>query len=232
MKKRTLVLLLCLAMVSILAVDGTFAQQASGLFKSLTGWLGDTLGIPSADPAQLDVEIITGTSGILTPAHYEGAFTWQKAGNAVVHKNTCVKNVQTETAFVRLCIAVKTADCLQMQLQSVPADYAMATQSIRIAGEPFTLYTFDYTKALAMNEETPQILMDFALVKETTNEDLAALGNDFVQIQSYAVQASAFQQLDEYGNKIPENDTDTPSMSPGTALNSALGPIDRFNPFQ
>ena len=230
MKKRTLALLLCIALVTLVAVNDTLAAEVVGAFNKLTDLLGDVLGNPSADPAALDVQIVSSTDGVLTPAHYADAFAWEKV--TPVQKTTCVQNVQSEAAFVRICIAVKQAECLKFRLAEVPEGYAVAQEkTITIGGKAFTLYTFDYQQKLAQNSSTPVITMDFALTKETTNEHLAALGTDFVQVRSFAIQASAFAKLDEAGNQIAKDDTTTQPMKPEIALQHALGDMESFNPF-
>lgn len=229
MKKRTLVLLLCMALAALVAVNDTLATEVVGVFNKLTNLLGDVLGNPTADPAALDVQIISNTDGVLSSAHYEGGFAWEKV--TPVHKTTCVQNMQAEAAYVRICIAVKKADCLKYRLAGVPTGYIKAEKQIAIGGEDFMLYTFDYNQQLKRGSRTPVITMDFALTKETTNEHVAALGTDFVQIKSFAIQASAFARLDENGNQIAKDDKTTQPMKPETALQYALGDIKAFNPF-
>lgn len=222
MKKRALVLLVCVALAALVAVNDTLATAVQGWFNTVFG------NAPTTGDA-LDVEIVSSTTGVLTPAHYADGFAWSKV--TPVQKTTCVRNVQEEAAFVRICIAVKQADCLKARLPAVPEGYINAEKQIAIGGAAFTLYTFDYQQQLTQGSSSPAITMDFALTKETTNEHLAALGTDFVQVKSFAIQASAFAKLDENGNQIANDDTTTQPMKPETALQHALGDINTFNPF-
>lgn len=229
MKKRSLVLLLCLALVALVAVNDTLATTAKGWFKDLTQALG--LDAPTHNPQALDVDIVTSNSGVLTPAHYDDSFDWSKVDP--VKKTTYAQNAAEKDAFVRICIAVKNAPgVLYHQMPSNVVSYAEhIDKEYEIGSETFTLYTFDYKGKLAKGESTPSIVMDFALDKSTTNEDLADLGADFVRVQTFAIEADAFAQLNEAGEKITDQSTDKTPMSPTTALNNALGDINTFNPF-
>ena len=224
MKKKGLVLLVCLALVAIVGVNDTMANSVQGWFKDLSAWLGDALGKPDVNPQSLDVELVSAADGVLIPSHYEDTFAWEKV-NSVTH-TTYVQNVADEAAFVRICIAVKEDAVLKYQ---PPVGQGYVTRTISQKG--YTVYTFDYADKLASGAKTPDITMQVALTKETDNEDLARIGTDFIKVQSFAIQASAFAKLDEQGKQIPDGDTTTPSMKPETALNSALGDRATFNPF-
>lgn len=229
MKKKGLVLLVCLALVAIVGVNDTMANSVQGWFKDLSAWLGDALGKPDVNPQSLDVELVSAADGVLIPSHYADPFAWEKV-NPVTH-TTYVQNVAdeaafVEAAFVRICIAVKEDSVLKYQ---PPVGQGYVTRTISQKG--YTVYTFDYADTLAAGAKTPDITMQVALTKETDNEALARIGTDFIKVQSFAIQASAFAKLDEQGKQIPDGDTTTPSMKPETALNSALGDRATFNPF-
>ena len=224
MKKKGLVLLVCLALVAIVGVNDTMANSVQGWFKDLSAWLGDALGKPDVNPQSLDVELVSAADGVLIPSHYEDPFAWEKVNP--VTQTTYVQNVADEATFVRICIAVKEDAVLKYQLP-VGRGYVTAT----IPQEGYTVYTFDYADTLAAGAKTPDITMQVALTKETDNEDLARIGTDFIKVQSFAIQASAFAKLDEQGKQIPDGDTTTPPMKPETALNSALGDRTTFSPF-
>lgn len=222
MKKKGLVLLVCLALVAIVGVNDTMANSVQGWFKDLSAWLkGD--GLPTTG-ATLQVELVSAADGVLIPSHYEDPFAWEKV-NPVTH-TTYVQNVADEAAFVRICIAVKEDAVLKYQ---PPVGQGYVTRTIPQKG--YTVYTFDYADTLAAGAKTPDITMQVALTKETDNEDLARIGTDFIKVQSFAIQASAFAKLDEQGKQIPDGDTTTLPMKPETALNSALGDRATFNPF-
>ncbi len=225
MKKKGLVLLVCLALVAIVGVNDTMANSVQGWFKDLSAWLGDALGKPDVNPQSLDVELVSAADGVLIPSHYADPFAWEKV-NPVTH-TTYVQNVADEAAFVRICIAVKEDAVLKYQLP-VGRGYVTAT----IPQKGYTVYTFDYANKLASSEKTPDITMQVALAKETDNDDLARIGTDFIKVSSFAIQASAFAKLDENGEKITEQSEDKTPMSPQTALNGALGDRASFNPFQ
>lgn len=225
MKKKGLVLLVCLALVAIVGVNDTMANSVQGWFKDLSAWLGDALGKPAANPRALQVELVTSTDSVLIPSHYTGDFAWEKVKPAT--KTTYAQNVADEAAFVRICIAVKE-DAVLKYRPPVGLGYVTAT----IPQNGYTLYTFDYADTLAAGAKTPDITMQVALAKETDNDDLARIGTDFIKVSSFAIQASAFAKLDENGEKIPDDDTTTPPMRPETALKNAVGPMESFNPFE
>ena len=223
MKKKGLVLLLCLALVALVGINDTVATTVQGWFKDLTALLqGD--GNPTT-AATLDVELVSSTDGMLIPSHYDAPFAWEKV--KPVTKTTYAENVAQEAAFVRVSIWVKTDAVLKY---TPPTGNGFVTATI--AADGYTVYNFDYTGSLARGAQTPAITMQVALTKETNNDDLARLGTDFVKVQSFAIQASAFAKLDEQGSKIPDDDTTTPPMKPETALKNALGDVGTFNPFQ
>ena len=231
MKKRTLALLLCIALVTLVAVNDTLATEVGNVFKNIVDSLGKVLDVPTADKTQLDVKLVSTTDGVLTPAHYDGDFSWEKVSGAVAHKYTSVQNTEEKAAFVRICIAVREADCLQFRLAAVPEGYDRAEKEITIGGKAFTLYTFDYQQQLTQGSSTPVITMDFALTKDTDNDDLAALGTDFVQVKSFAIQADAFVQTDAQGKQLRDANNQPVLMSASEALEMALGSIANFNPF-
>lgn len=224
MKKKGLVLLVCLALVAIVGINDTMANSVQGWFKDLSAWLGDALGKPDANPQALNVELVSSTDGVLMPSHYEDAFAWEKV--MPVTKTTYAHNIAEEAAFVRICISVKEDAVLKYR---PPVGQGYVTAAIPQSG--YTLYTFDYAATLAAGAKTPDITMQVALAKETNNDDLARIGTDFIKVSSFAIQASAFARLDENGSKIPDDDTTTPPMKPETALKNALGDMATFNPF-
>ena len=220
MKKKSLILLLCLALVVTLAVNGTFAQELQNVVDSVVQYFRNVAGLePPTTSADFQVKLVSSSSGVLTPA-------------GSVDTEVCVQNAAKEDAYVRLCIAVKQSDKLTFQLANVDSAYSLTTATVTIAKEAFTLYTLDYKTALAAGASTPKIKLTAALDSSTTNEDIEALGSDFLRMQTFAIQASAFMQLDENGNKITAESTDKTPMSPLTALQTAMGAASIFNPFQ
>lgn len=220
MKKKAIVFLLCLALVSVLAVNGTLASTMQGVFNTVAGIVRPA---PTNNPTQFNVTLVSGSTGMLTPAHYDGEdFDWDEITGAVPHTTYVRNDARSQAAYVRITIAVKKKDVLRytepaMSTASL-ADYVTNKDIIEIEDEDYILYTFDYTKPLAAGGTTPVISMNFALTKETTNADLEALGPKFVRVNSFAIQASDF---------VKNNDP----MSATEALNAALGDISEFNPY-
>lgn len=228
MKKKGLILLVCLALVSTLAVNGTFATELGNIFKDLTEWLGENLGKPATDANTLDVKLVSESTGILAPSHYaEDIFSWDKASGIVEHE-THVENLKDESAYVRICIAVRKMEGILYARVQLAEDFtAFPTKNqklpiVTIQGKEFYLYTFDYNAAVTKEKPSSTIEMAFALDKNTTNEDIVDLGEDFIQVQSFAIQADVFKKTENGEEK---------QMSATEALTEALGSINEFNPY-
>lgn len=227
MKKRTLALLLCIALVTLVAVNDTLATTVQGWFNDLTQWLTDDGRPTTGDALQVDVVSDSGKQ-ILTPSHYDGDFPGIDKVSAVTN-TTYAKNTAGEDAFVRLCMFVKKDKVLKHSDPVFSAADYVYYENDQLDG--YTLYVFDYKHTLGKQERTPEITIKVALTKETTNDDLQRLGMDFLKVQSFAIEADAFAQLNEKGEKITDQSADKTPMKPETALRYALDDIKSFNPF-
>lgn len=268
MKKKGIIVAVCLILVGLFAVNGTLAQGIEGLFRTIFG-----TNEAEVDTTQLDVELVyqkhvVDNAGnvsfetvtdlpMLYPAHYPENYTWttksvpigndvyqlwdDKAVTGVVDKFVSVRNVAEKAAFVRIYIAVKNDATAQEYLKvniglSNAGDdkyiTAVHQNDITIGGAAYKLYAFDYKEKLSPNAVTPPITLQVAVDKRANNAELAALGNEFLQIHALAIESDAFANYDENGNLINENNPNpgTP-MSPTTALEMAIGDLDTHNPY-
>ena len=72
MKKKALLLLASLALVTTLAVNGTLAQELREIAQSVKEFFQDVTGIDKHTPAEgLNVRVVSGSGNqILAPSHY------------------------------------------------------------------------------------------------------------------------------------------------------------------
>lgn len=229
MKKKGLILVLCLALVSVLAVNGTFAQEAENLFKNLVHTLGEAFGVPVTDEGKLRIEIKTSENPLLLPAGYPGELPadWENLKGTVSQTISAVnKSTSSEefdgSAFVCLAVAVKQHELLHTKLMAEPGYTALASRPIQIGGEAFNMVVFCYDSKLAVNAELPRITLKLLLEKTADNTDMAELGANCVQVKALAVDTRPFDPA--------VNQQITKAYTPFEALNEALG-LNTFNPF-
>ncbi len=240
MKKFVSVLLVCVALVLVLDVNGTLAleQAAQSLFKQVVSLLGNENGNPEADENNFKVELVITDKNensnidrnqVLAPSYeIDGVPTadsdglWYQVG--VVDRFVSAKNESTSKygAYLRIAIAVKNNDCVYLNFNTSSTDFDRVEKEITIGSDKYTMYVFTYKHELAPGFTTPPTLKQIAMDKDATSADLQALGSDFLQIKVLAIQASAFKK-DENGQQV--------QMSYADALDVAL-PIDTLNPFQ
>lgn len=135
MKKRTLLVLVCLAMVCMVAVNGTLAQEIEKTFQNVVGFVSGLFGAPEADTELLEVKLSyqkrsgsalveMNESPVLYPSTYPADFSWDQLVDVTIggytyrlwddrklrgamDKFTSVTNVRTEDAYLRVAFAVK-----------------------------------------------------------------------------------------------------------------------------
>jgi len=233
MKKKVLFLLASLALVTTLAVNGTFAQELLNLAENVIAIFKPVAGNSSqSDEQAFQIEVCSSGDRILAPSHYsDESFPGfdEKKVSGIVTNTTYTKNKTSKAAYVRICIYVKDDPNHRLQHSAPVAEKVNDFSSAAIVdGNGYTLYNFDYLNTLAGSATTSNILMKVALTKETTNEDLANMGKDFIKVQAFAIAAESFQNIDKEGNVVTETNK---KATPHEALTLALGPIDSFNPF-
>ncbi len=239
MKKFVSVLLVCVALVLVLDVNGTLAleKMAQNLFRTVENILNPA---PTADPTNFKVDLVftdrnnesVDRGQVLAPSHeISGTPTantdglWTATG--VVDRFTRATNNSTATtdgthdAYLRIVVAMKDNDFVYLNFKN-SADFDQKTiENYEIDGAKYTLHVFTYTKALAPGETTPPTLMQIAMDKSTTSEQLEALGSDFLRFKVMAIQASAFV----------DKTKDNQQMTYSDALDAAIPLDENFRPF-
>ena len=215
MKKKAMILAVCLALVGMLAVNGTLAQTVEGIFQTITFALG-LVDAPERDETQLDVSLVShyrqggqlvqgSTSQSLVPMAHDwekkvainvGGTTYQLWEAAALDKFTAVKNVGSngdKDAYFRLAFAVDANIHSKLKLNFTDDTcYAWTDWTdISIGGRMFKMIVATYTEALAPGQVSPPALLQVAMDKSATNEDYAKISSDFLQIKAMAVDADA-----------------------------------------
>ena len=228
MKKKALLLLASLALVTTLAVNGTLAQELREIAQSVKEFFLDVTRIDSPTPAEgLDVKVVSGSGDqTLAPSHYsEKVFPGVDKVKGAVTNTTYVQNNCNKDVYVRISIYVKNDPVLKHNAPTTTGPYMAGTVVIT---NNYYVYNFDYTAELPGKTEstipkTEDIYLKVALIKEATNTDMAKLGEGFVQVKAFAIEADAFVKKDANNQPV--------QMSATEALNAALGDINSFNPF-
>ncbi|MBE5769439.1 MAG: hypothetical protein E7333_07665 [Clostridiales bacterium] len=241
MKKFVSVLLVCVALVLVLDVNGTLANQAEQLAQNLFRTVQNILNpTPDVDSENFKVDLVfTQQNGaaidrgqVLAPSHeISGMPTANTEGlwtaTGVVDRFTCATNNSTATtdgthdAYLRIVVAMKDNNFVYLNFKNSD-DFDITTiKNYEIDGAKYTLHVFTYTRALKPGETTPPTLMQIAMDKSTTSEQLETLGSDFLRFKVMAIQASAF--VDK-----TKNDQ---QMTYSEALNAAIPLDENFRPF-
>lgn len=206
--KKLLILVLCLSLAGLLAVNGTFAMSdVSSAFQKLTDFLGD-LGMPQHGGNKIDVQIISdNTPQILSP------------GTSAT-RTVYVKNQGSDPAYFRFAIAVQydeeTWNDLTIAFNTEGYSVSDWTE-ISVSNTPYRMKVFTYEQALGSDSASPEIAMTVSMKADVTSEQLARYRSDFIQMKVLAIETDSFKK-----NDVP--------MSASDALNMAL-PLQSFNPF-
>lgn len=227
MSKKVMLVLLSVALVTIIAVNETLANEVAGavknLFKAITGLVEG----PTSNADAFEVEIISTSDKVLAPSNYSGDELDFATASSVVTSTTCVVNKRQADAYVRICIAMKKDEVLRHQGPGFDSGAYLLSSTTDLDG--YTLYVLDYQGVLAGGQSTPPITMKAALTKETDNEDMARLGDSVMQVEAFAIEKAAFDHLNTNGEtRKPDEEAPTPAQ----ALTMALGDISTFNPFE
>ena len=228
MKKKALLLLASLALVTTLAVNGTLAQELREIAQSVKEFFQDVTGIDKHTPAEgLNVRVVSGSGNqILAPSHYsEEVFPGVDKVNGAVTNTTYVLNNCDKDVYVRISIYVKNDPILKHNPPTTTGNYI----ADKVAEtDNYYVYNFDYKVELPgkntnTTPKTEDISLKVALIKEATNADMAKLGEDFVQVKAFAIEADAFVKKDANDQLV--------QMTAIEALDAALGDRATFNPF-
>ena len=247
MRKKAIIVAVCLVLVGFLAVNGTLAQELENIFKTIANIAN---GTPENNETQLKVVLVNQdrngnavSDTTLYPVHCADDYDWATVPTNVnsgtydlwdstkvtgaLDKFVRVQNVSTgegaKDACFCLAFAVDAQIFSKLKLNfNRSSDYLWEDdwRDITIEGRPYKMMIATYTDALAPNAISSPALLQLALQKDVRNADLAGLGQDFLRTMVMAVDA----------------DTLTPEGAPRPDVLETLDttlPINEitFNPF-
>ena len=246
MRKKAIIVAVCLVLVGFLAVNGTWAQGLENIFKNIAS-IKDSA--PETDETLLNVELVFQdrngaplNSPTLYPVHCADDYDWAtkeqtisfgtfplwdtaEAAGALDHfvrvHNTLTTDGAKDACF-RLVFAVD-ANIYGKMMLNFNQDSAFQWsdwRSVTIAGRPYQMIIATYQNALKPGELSPPALLQVAMRGDVSNADLAKLDTHFLRTMVLAVDADTLTGED--GIRPDVNET----------LNAAL-PINEpsFNPF-
>ena len=249
MKKKALLLLASLALVTTLAVNGTLAQTLAKAIDGFFEWVNGELA--QRNTSELAVSLVTrdksGTSTennkpMLYPAHYtqqslsptkvqRSGYTYNLWNTreviGIAEQFVSVKNIAKKNAYLLIAIAVKDDDNAKQILRSnisVPGENEavftmLPPTSVTINNSQYTMQVYLYNDSLVQGTESPAIAVQMAITKDAGNEQMARLGHDFLQIKVVAIEADAFKTDDGV------------RLGAVSALKQAIDLDNNFNPF-
>jgi len=224
--KKVFLLVLCLALAGLLAVNGTFAlpnaDEVSEWFQDLRHLIGEALGLPTADKTQFDVSLVysdNGQTAALMP------------GDNLRHSVAVANGSESSPAYFRIAIAVQESAWNHMTVQASGDRYAWLDEwrDIEIGDRSFKMMIATCKDELPVGETSAAVQLDVSMDLSITTEQMEQIDADFLQIQVLAVDANAFEDAKTSGKIIAAYDQTWAEA----VLDQAL-PIDsaEFNPFQ
>ena len=232
MKKKTLVIALCAAVLAIAIVGGTVAYFTDIKAETNTMTLGSVsieqyeqergeggalVTFTPDKPAMPAVGEIKWADEPIQVGDYQQKVFHEDMKN-VMDKIVTVQNTGKSDAFVRTIVAIEAPEYDKNNL--LGANYNIegmvdqdwnAWQPVDIEGTQYLYMVFTYEKALAPEEVSAPSLVQLYLASKTTNEDVVAFGETWdVLVLSQAVQEAGFPDA-------------------VTALNEAFGEADAVN---
>jgi len=226
MRKTMMMLAVCLMLAGMLGVNGTFAMPDTAAlgrwFEDLTAWIGDSLGAPAEDENEFSVSLV----------YPDGSQTPQLTPGADIQRKIAVtNNAESAPAYFRLAVAVQ-ASALELDYLTAKvggSSYAWTNdwRDIEIDGRAFKLKVGTYLKKLPVGGTSDAAELTVSMNVSVTNEQMAKIDADFLQVQAMAVDANAFDK-DAGNNPIVADPGKTLAE---TVLDKALPLTDSFNPF-
>lgn len=265
MKKKWIVLAVCLVIFGALAVNPTLASQVGQIFQDVSVHIGELFGKPVEDTqGLLDTRLCyfradqeKGTlvateandpSQLMIPAAYRDDYNWETVPvqldgktyplldksrvTGVVDKFTSVRNAGEETAYFRVAFAVEKTDVVDRLMHFTFSGDTQAFEispwkDIRINGRDYRMIVYSYKEALEKGQVSPPMLLQAVMQKEATNEDLAQLKSDFLQVKVMSIQADVFTE-----EQVIDGEKVKVQLSAKEALDMAVPVRDDFNPFR
>lgn len=248
MRKKAIIVAVCLVLVGFLAVNGTLAQELGNIFKTIANIAN---GTPENNETQLKVVLVNqDRNGIavsdttLYPVYCADDYDWATVPtnvnsgtydlwdstqvSGVLDKFVRVQNVSTgegaKDACFRLAFAVDAQifSKLKLNFNRSSGDYLWENdwRGITIDGRAYQMIIATYQQVLEPGEVSPPALLQVALSRNVSSADLANLDQNFLRTMVMAVDADTLTS--EVGSRPSAIET----------LNTTL-PIDEgtFNPF-
>jgi len=214
--KKILALAACLMLLGAITVNGTFAFSLGELFSNVFG------GPNQAEENQLDVktlirmrkgnELIAEQNQMLIPANMPDTFDWNHKpvsfadGNHVyalwniggaVDKFISVENSGSEySAYFRTAISVRCTgdeEFFRSNLKFNLNDTDYIWSDWQKTGSDTYTNVATYRYALAPGETSPAMLLQIALDKSMTNEEMEKFGADFeINVHTAAIDVTTF----------------------------------------
>lgn len=224
MRKTMMMLAVCLMLAGMLGVNGTFAMPDTAAlgrwFEDLTAWIGGSLGAPAEDESEFDVSLV----------YLDGSQTPQLTPGAVIRRKIAVtNNAESDPAYFRLAVAVQASALDYLTAEVGGSGYAWTNdwRDIEIDGRAFKLKVGTYKAVLPVGNTSDAAELKVSMNVSVTNEQMAKIDADFLQVQAMAVDANAFDK-DAGNNPIV---ADSGKTLAETVLDKALPLTDSFNPF-
>jgi len=254
--KKWMILAVCLGLVGLLAVNGTFAAVFDGIYQTVSSLLGN--GAPEASDdfkvengfmmrnQQRTALVPVDDSQMIMPAVYASDFNWQaspvRLGNDTFRlwpdekvsgefdRFISVHNVGDSNAYFRIAIAYPATEeaekCLFFHLDQVEGYSWSRWADISVNGRPYHMIVGTYLNTLAPGESAPVIPVQLALASDTTSLDAIAMGGK-LDLQVKTMAIGADVFVHDDAEKTP--------MTALEALDLAVPlPLDisQFNPFK
>lgn len=142
-------------------------------------------------------------------------------------KIVTVTNTGNSNAYVRTWFAFEKGSAPVFYNRN-EEDWVWSTimPDVTIAGSKYDLYAATYTGILKPGETTPPSLLQFALRRDATNEDVNSFGDSYeILVFSQAVQSEGFGSADQALNKAFGAVETSPvaANNPWTGLNGVAG---------
>lgn len=248
MRKKAIIVAVCLVLVGFLAVNGTLAQELGNIFKTIVGAVSGA--DPTSNETLLKVELVnqdrygsTLSNINLSPVYCADGYNWDRkqtnVGDQVYllwdaaevqgaqDKFVRVQNAATgddaKDACFRVAFAVdaRIFDKLMLNFNDAESNFEWSDwRGITIDGRAYQMIIATYQQFLKPGEFSPPALLQVALSRNVSSADLASLDQNFLRTMVMAVDADTL---------TPEGG---PRPSAIDTLNITL-PIDEstFNPF-
>lgn len=165
---------------------------------------------------------------------WENAKLWDDTIKNAHDKIVTVKNTGKSDSYVRTWFAFEQGKApVHYNMNDTDWTWTGPIQSVTIGGTVYDLYVATYNSVLKPGVTTTPSLLQVALDKSATNEDVAAYGDTYeILVYSQAVQIEGFKDADHaldtaFGSKVAEHNPWTGvtgvAGSTGTLKNSLSG---------